>query len=172
MTIQLERLLQSLEATGKAIPHLTAAVSIEDARWKPQDGAWSVLEIVTHLADEEVDDFRARIRTTLDDPESEWAPIDPEGWARERNYNEGDLKENVERFVCERAASLAWLRGLSNPDWSLAYNHPKFGPIAAGELMGSWVAHDCLHVRQLAKRLHQLADRNSGEFGLAYAGDW
>ena len=172
MEIQVERLIRSLEGTGRAIPSLIAAVSDEDARWKPADGAWSILEIVSHLADEEVDDFRARVRSTLDNPQTEWLPIDPEGWAREKDYNAGDLGETVARFCRERNASLEWLRGLNQPDWSHAYQHPKFGPISAGDLLGSWIAHDCLHVRQLAKRLRQLANRNSGEFELSYAGDW
>ena len=143
-----------------------------DARWRPASGAWSILEIVRHLGDEEVDDFRARVRSTLEDPARDWAPIDPEGWARDRRYNEDDLGEALARFARERADSIAWLRSLDGVDYARAFEHPRFGPIAAGDLLTSWAAHDALHLRQITKRLHELALRDSGGFSAAYAGDW
>jgi hypothetical protein len=132
------------------------------------------VEIVNHLADEDRDDFRFRLRSTLEDPSREWPKTDPEGWAVQRRYIEQDLAESMARFERERAESLAWLRSLRSPDWSRAYIHPKVGPVTAGELMVSWAAHDSLHVRQIAKRLFELAAKQ-GEpegFGTRYAGEW
>jgi hypothetical protein len=143
-----------------------------DARWRPDEGGWSILEIVTHLADEEVEDFRRRVELTLRDPEAPWPPIDPEGWAVERRYNEGSLAEAVGRFVAARRESVRWLRGLERPDWSTAHRHPKLGPLRAGEIFTAWVAHDALHLRQIAKRLFQMAQRDGGEYEPAYAGTW
>src|SRR6185503_20762805 len=122
-----EAIVRRLEAFVEVLP-AAARVSMEEARFKPPSGAWSILEVVCHLADEEVDDFRARLGSVLDDPSIALAPIDPEGWARERRYNEKDLGEAVERFVRERRASVEWLRSLRNPDWTRAYVHPRFGP--------------------------------------------
>jgi hypothetical protein len=36
---------------------------------------------------------------TLRTPGSAWPPIDPEGWASERRYNEGRLPESLDRFL-------------------------------------------------------------------------
>jgi len=77
-------------------------------------------------------------------------------------------------FAREREASLLWLRSLGNVDWKIAYIHPKVGPVTAGELLVSWAAHDALHVRQIAKRMFELAARD-GEpegFSTRYAGEW
>ena len=149
-----------------------AGLSVADERWRPDATRWSIVEIVTHLADEEGEDFRARVRSTLKDPTRAWMPIDPEGWADERRYRERDLGEELSRFERERADSVAWLRSLRDPDWSRAYEHPKLGPIAAGDLMASWCAHDALHLRQIAKRLYELTRRDAAGFGTAYAGEW
>src|ERR1700704_4162886 len=95
---------------------LTAVVdglSATDWRWRPKDGGWSILEIVNHLADEEVFDFRARVQSTLEDPSRPWPGMDPEGWVTERRYQERDPAESVRRFLDERESSLAWLRGVS-----------------------------------------------------------
>jgi hypothetical protein len=144
----------------------------DDARWKPADGAWSILEIIMHLCDEEVDDFRTRVRLTLEDAAQSWPPIDPPRWAVERRYNEADLQRAVDRFVRERTESVRWLLSLGDADWTVAHHHPKFGPIRAGDLLASWTAHDALHLRQIAKRMHQLAQHHGGEFRTGYAGEW
>jgi hypothetical protein len=151
---------------------LLAHSARREATWKPPSGAWSILEIVCHLGDEEVDDFRTRLRLTLEDPSQDWPKIDPEGWARERRYNERDLGESLERFARERAASVAWLRSLRDVDWSRAATHPRLGSLRAGDLMASWAAHDALHLRQIAKRLHELAAADAPGFDAGYAGEW
>jgi hypothetical protein len=38
--------------------------------------------------------------------------------------------------------------------------------------MVSWAAHDMLHLRQIAKRLFQIAQRDGDGFSTDYAGEW
>jgi hypothetical protein len=166
------RLIARLERFGAALPAVVTGIPADDARWKPADGAWSVVEIVRHLGDEEVDDFRRRLQLTLDDPAADWPPIDPEGWAVERRYNEDSLDVAAARFAAERRASVAWLRGVAGPNWSNTHLHPKGWSIRAGDLLSAWAAHDALHLRQIAKRLYQLAQRDGGEYVTVYAGEW
>lgn len=165
-------LIDRLERTPDALRALCAMVHHTDVSWKPDERSWSLLEIVCHLADEETDDFRARLRSTLEDPAREWAPIDPEGWVSQRNYAEQDLSERVDRFESERAASIVWLRSLDHPDWAAERVHPRFGSMRAGDLLAAWAAHDALHLRQISRRLYQLARRDAGPFDPGYAGSW
>jgi hypothetical protein len=165
-------ILDRLERFGPALAAVVAGLSPEEARFKPASGAWSILEIVCHLGDEEVEDFRARVLSTLSDPGVAWSPIDPEAVARERRYNEQDLGAAVTRLVSERRKSVEMLRGFRDPDWSRAYVHPKAGRIAAGDLLASWAAHDALHLRQIAKRMWELAGRDGAPYRTGYAGEW
>ena len=64
------------------------------------------------------------------------------------------------------------LHALKDPDWSRFKEHPRFGPMIAGDLLAAWCAHDALHLRQLARRLHQLAQRDAAGGTIRYAGDW
>lgn len=167
-----QALICRLELLPAALPNLLAGVSADDARWKPPSGNWSIIEIVNHLVDEEALDFRTRIDCTLCDPQKDWPKIDPEGWAREKRYNERNLADSVSKFISERGDSLQYLRWLRSPDWSRVHTHPKFGGISAGTLLASWAAHDALHLRQLAKRLFELSERDAGEHTIDYAGEW
>jgi hypothetical protein len=164
--------IRRLETFPAAVRAAVRGVTAEEARYKPATGAWSILEIINHLGDEEVEDFRTRLELTQRDPAAPWPGIDPEGWAVKRAYNTRDLEESVARFERERSTSVAWLKGLRSPDWNVAYLHPRHGPIRAGDLLASWGAHDALHLRQIAKRLFELASRDLPGFVTRYAGEW
>jgi hypothetical protein len=112
------------------------------------------------------------LRLTIESPQNDWPGIDPEGWAIQRNYNHADLTHTAAAFARERAESIRWLNGLGDIDWKIEHRHPQYGAFAAGDLLASWAAHDALHLRQIAKRLHQLAERDAGDFTIKYAGEW
>jgi hypothetical protein len=155
---------------------VTAAASVchpDDLRWKPAPEHWSILEILCHLLDEEREDFRVRADLTLRDPQQEWPPLDLKDVANKRDYTSKNPQQVLAEFERERAASIAWVDGLANTaDWGRSKLHVQFGPLAAGMLLASWAAHDALHLRQIAKRLHDLAARDAGEYSVVYAGDW
>jgi hypothetical protein len=125
--------------------------------------------VVHHLADEEGEDFRARVSSVLEDPTRPWAKIDPEGVVLSRRTNESDPRRVLRRFREERERSLAWLRSLRSPRWENTYPHPR-RPITAGDLFASWVAHDARHLQQVAKRLYALAARDGAPYDVGYAG--
>ena len=167
--MQLDDLVRSLEAGGAAIPALAAALSDDEARRQPAPGKWSVVEILAHLADEERDDFRRRVALTLEDSARPWPPIDPEGWARERDYRSRRLADVLADFRREREASLAWLRSLPQASLERAYEHPKLGTLRAGDLLAAWAAHDLLHLRQLAGARLALVQAAAEPFSTRYA---
>lgn len=167
-----EKLIDSLERFGNVLPSVVSDVSLSDLRWKPPSGHWSIQEIICHLADEEEFDFRVRVNLTLEDPSIEWPGIDPEGWAQERDYNSLDFQTQLDRFVAERKKSVAMLKNLDAADWNRTYEHPKLGEFRAGDIFAAWTAHDWLHLRQISKRLFEIATRDAEPFDNIYAGKW
>jgi hypothetical protein len=161
-------LIDRLACFPRVLQALAAGLPDADLRWKPAPQHWSILEILCHLADEEERDFRPRLANTL--AARPWEPIDPEGWAD--RYNEQSPAEIVARLATERERSVAWLQSLQETDWDTPHAHPILGPIRAGDLLASWAAHDALHLRQIARRLHELAQRDGLPYGSAYAGSW
>ena len=157
---------------AEAVRRLAGDLSFEQVRWRPAGGKWSILEIVNHLADEEVEDFRTRVDFTLHKPGETPPGIDPEGWVTARQYQEKDPEESLQRFLGERAESLRWLAELRDPDWDRGWEHPRSGPIRAGDFLASWLAHDLLHLRQLAQRHYQYWNAMAAPYGTDYAGKW
>lgn len=166
------RWIAQLATQAERIRQLCAGVEDEQARWRPEADAWSMLEVVNHLADEERADFRVRLDCILYRPDEPWPPIDPGAWVLERDYNGRDLPESLARFSEAREESLAWLRSLGNPDLDARAAAPWGGALCGGDMLAAWVAHDLLHMRQLVELHYAWTRRQLRPWSVAYAGDW
>lgn len=166
-----EKLIQQLSDNAEKIRALVQGLPREQARLRPSADAWSILEVVGHLADEERLDFRVRLDFTLHRPAEPWPAIDPQGWVQAHHYNEGDLQETLDSFLAAREDAVRWLRGLSSPNWEATYAAP-FGPIKAGDLLAAWVGHDLLHMRQLVELLWSHLLLEVEPYRMEYAGQW
>ncbi len=172
LPFSLESVISRLEVFPEALRATVTIVPEQLHAWRPGEGYWSVLEILAHLALEEEQDFRPRIACILAEPQKPWPPIDPEGAVASSHANSKPASHWLDRFENERAESVAWLRSLDCPDLDRANVHPKFGAMPARGLLGAWTAHDALHLRQILKRLYQIARREAGEYEVGYAGSW
>jgi len=166
-----ETLCQELGSGAELIRQLVSGTTAEEARARPAPESWSILEVVCHLYDEEIEDFRQHLDLILHHPEDPWPGIDPAGWVTARRYNQRDLDEMLENFLVERKQSLEWLRSLAAPDWDVEYSS-TLGAMKAGDMLSSWVAHDNLHVRQLVELRRDRIERVSQPYDIRYAGDW
>ncbi len=167
-----EGLIRQLALDGERIAALVAGVTAEQAQWRPAPEAWSILETINHLWDEEREDFRVRLNLILHDPAAAWPPIDPGGWVTARDYNTRDLAGSLQGFLAERAASLAWLRGLTAPDWDARVETPWGWSITAGDMLAAWAAHDVLHLRQLVELQWGYTAQLAAPRTTLYAGEW
>lgn len=166
-----EVLYQELARGVDSIRMLVAGMTPDQARSRPSPESWSALEVICHLYDEEREDFRQRLDIMLHRPHEPLPPIDPEGWVAARQYNQRDLAEMLDNFAAERAQSLAWLKGLSAPNWEAKYMTP-FGSMKAGDMFAAWVAHDNLHIRQLVELRRSRLVSLAAPYDVGYAGEW
>ena len=154
-----------------AIEDLAKDLKPDQVRWKPDAECWSVLEVLNHLLDEEVLDFRRHLAHILETPDEPWPGIDPQGWVTEKRYNERELESTLASFRAERRKSIDWLLTLGEPDWDVAVPMP-WGQLTAGDMLASWLAHDLLHLRQLIELRYALTQTYSEPFSVEYAGEW
>ncbi len=165
-------IIEKLEQNASTFKSLLENITDEQARWKPSQKKWSLLEVTNHLYDEEREDFRKRIKDIFDDPQKSWSPVDPEKWISEREYSKRDMNESLKNFLSERKKSVEWLNSLVSPDWKAIHNHIKLGEMSAEKLLANWLAHDYLHMRQISFLNWIYLSQQAAGIELNYAGDW
>lgn len=166
-----EQVISQLETNRLVFKALLERKEKAVVLWKPEGHAWTLLEIVCHLLDEEREDFRTRVFNTLFTPDLQPPSINPPAWVKERNYAGQDFDEKLADFLKERKNSIKKLKALKEPQWSHVFHHPLAGPLTAYQLLCNWLAHDYHHIRQINRRLYEYLQYNC-EVGLGYAGEW
>ena len=169
--MNLQRAIEQLRENSEIIGAMAHDISDEAARWRPEPDAWSVVEVINHLHDEEREDFREHLDWILHRADTPWAMIDPQRWVSERQYNGRILADSLAEFLRERQRSLAWLAGLTAVDWTIKQPVP-WGQMSGGDMLASWVAHDWLHIRQLVELRWGLMQQDFAGYGVRYAGEW
>lgn len=162
-------IFDELERNGIVFESLLHELPEELFRWRSDPNKWNLLDVICHLIDEEREDFKARVKSVLENPEKALKPIDPKKWVLERNYQNQDFESRLLKFCEEREASVDWLRSLDLPEWNNKHEHPKLGAITAQMFLENWLAHDHLHIRQIVSIKHAyLKEQAKNE--LDYAG--
>jgi len=164
-------IIEELERNKILFNDLLENIDREVYLWRPTQDKWNILEILCHLYDEEREDFRARLKHTLENPGVPLPSIDPIGWVATRKYAEQDYEKMLQKFLSERDSSVEWLNGLVDPKWDNVHKHPKLGDISAEMFFTSWIAHDYLHIKQITKVKYDYLKKISRD-KIAYAGEW
>lgn len=166
-----EAIINQLSRNCSTFAGQLLSLTKDEYTWRPAPDKWCLLEVVCHLVDEEVEDFRQRVQTTLETPGEQPPAIFPEKWVKDRNYMEENYVLKVAQFLEERSKSIAWLQGLTEPNWENAYEHDSLGTLSAGLFLENWLAHDYIHLRQiLLLRMQYFKEQASSD--LSYAGNW
>lgn len=168
--ITVEFLRTQLELNGRVLFNMLKNMNAQLYNWKPNAKAWSILEILCHLTDEEKEDFKVRMKYAID---KQQAPhmIDPVGWVTQRNYSAQDFDLKLQEFKAARNDSIAWLEDIEDSQFEHKWVHPKLGPLTAHHFAANWLAHDQLHIRQITRNKYnyiQQLSKNNCE----YAGNW
>ena len=164
-------IIKELEDNASVFEGLLKNKSNEEYLWKAQPEKWCLLEIICHLRDEEVEDFRTRTQHTLEARDGQPPAIDPVGWVADRKYVEQDYETVLADFLDQRNKSIEWLNSLQNPTWSNGHMHPTLGKRTAKMYFHNWLAHDYMHIRQILRLNFEYLRQNGGQ-DLSYAGNW
>ncbi len=162
---------QELANGTEMIRALTKGVEQKQARVRPDAESWSMLEVVCHLYDEEREDFRFHLNWILNRPGEFWPAFDPQGWVKQRKYNQQDFETMRAKFFRERKKSLNWLNTLDGANWKKKYV-TDWDSLTAGDVFCSWIAHDNLHIRQLVELRRSLIEKLTKPYDIRYAGKW
>jgi DinB superfamily len=143
-----------LDAAEKGPKLLAAAVAgLPEAtlRYKPSAEAWSIREIVGHLADVEIV-YAFRIRQMLADTKPVIAPMDQNAWARCLGYMDTPVPEMIALFGVNRHHNLRLLRAVTVEDLKKGAHHPELKrDMTLEEMVLKLDGHSSSHLEQIEK---------------------
>lgn len=144
---------------------------VEDEVWRarPAPGEWAPVEIVCHLRDEEAEDFGARVRVVVEGGAA-FVPIDPEGWAKDRDYLAADPRAALTALKQRRRDNLAFLALVDAAALARVVEQPQLGRMSGLDLVAAWVTHDRLHLAQLVATLARVGADRWAPLRTEYAG--
>lgn len=148
---------------------LLGGLDLADWRARPLAQEWAPIEVVCHLRDEEVEDFGARLRTVVEGGH-EFTRIAPQRWVTDRRYLDADPAGTLAEFRSRRLATLAFLDSVRPERLASSVGHPALGRLSGVDLLAAWVAHDRLHLAQLANTLARLWAARWAPARVEYAG--
>jgi DinB superfamily len=138
--------------TAAKLNRLTAGLSVQQFRFRPADKKWSIIEILAHLAEDELA-TAWRYRQMLEHNGGPLSGFDQELWARLGTYAAWDAGEALELFRLLRTSNLRMLTSLSPEQWDHSGEHAERGKLSVADLARHMAAHDINHVQQIESLL-------------------
>jgi len=128
-------------------------------------GTWSALQVVSHLAWGECDDWVPRTRRILEHgASSPFTPFDREaGFTRYAGWSLDRLLDEFSRLRASNLSAIGQMH-LGPDQLKLEGRHPELGLVTLEQLLATWVTHDYAHLAQITRVL----TRHYGRF----AGPW
>ena len=120
----------------------------------PDAEGWSARDVVAHLRIINRLGLRERLELMLRDAPGPGGPFLPDVNEHQSlaasGYRDLPTLELLTAFAAERAATVAWLRGLDEADLARSGRHEFAGPVTATHLLHHMAFHDLMHVAQAA----------------------
>ena len=140
-----------------ALAKLLGGAKPSDLTRKPAGGKWSVVEIVAHMAEDELTSSW-RYRQMLERDGATLQGFDQDLWARLGEYANWTAQDALEMFRLLREANLRVLAKLSPSQWEHFGVHEERGRITVRDLARHMAAHDMNHIKQVENLLGRLAE--------------
>jgi hypothetical protein len=147
-----EQRLKRLERTADELLAAIRGQSDAALSRRPDASNWAPKEVVCHLRDAE-ELFMIRFETIMAADDPKLTALDPDRWARERQYLKNDALEAVAAFRRRRDESLAFFRKLERDQWTRGGTHPVRGRFTLDDFATLMAWHDDNHLDQLKRAL-------------------
>jgi hypothetical protein len=118
--------------------------------YQPEPGAWSVRQIVCHLADMEVA-AATRLRKIIAEENPPLDIYDPDAWAERLHYEQRKFSPALESFRRTRAENYELLSGLAPAEFTRTGRHPKRGAVTLLDMLRLFAEHAEKHARQIMR---------------------
>ena len=142
--------LEIQRQTPARLAQMIDGLSAEQLTLRPAPDKWSIVEILAHLAEDELA-TSWRYRQMIEHDGATLQGFDQDLWARLGSYRNWKARDALEMFRLLREANLRMLTALSSEQWERSGNHVQRGTITIRELARHMAGHDINHITQLER---------------------
>lgn len=133
-----------------ALRELTDGLSGEELVRPERPGKWSIIEVLAHLADQElVNNYRLRAIVAEDEPIIQG--YDQDRWAARLRYRETSREDLLNELAILRGRNLRLYGQLSEAELDRVGRHSERGRESARQLRALTGGHDLVHRRQIER---------------------
>jgi HAD superfamily hydrolase (TIGR01549 family) len=150
-------MLAILRATPAALDTFCRHLPLELWKKRPRPDEWSLLEIVCHLRDVDMEVNKPRLQKVLNEKDPFIPGKDTDPWAQERGYIDRNGLEALQHFIIARLEMLDMLEAMKTEEFRRPARHAFFGRTTLAELVNIIAQHDRLHIRQIHQTLEVVA---------------
>ncbi|MDI9641264.1 DinB family protein [Kamptonema cortianum] len=124
--------------------------TIPETKWDTltDTGRFTLREAIAHLADWEVI-LRERIEQTVATPGVNITGMDETERARDMKYRETNPREQADKFVAERRATIELVKTLTGTDFRKECQHNEKGTMTVADQVSMLLGHDIYHLEHL-----------------------
>lgn len=150
MISEREEWLKALRAVPTVARGITRGLTDEDARRRPADGEWAVVEVVAHMADTD-ERALARIERMLAEVAPELPGFDQVQLAIDADYLARSLAAELSRLEAVDSRLAERLAGLDEAGWRRVGRHAEHGEMTVATYVAHVVGEDVDHLAQMAR---------------------
>lgn len=130
------------------LAELVSGAPEEALHRRPRPEKWSVVEIIAHLAEDELVSSW-RYRQMIENSGCSLAAFDQDEWARLGRYQSWNWAEWLQMFRLLREANLRMFGTLTSDEWERFGIHAERGKIRVADLARHMAGHDRNHLEQI-----------------------
>jgi DinB superfamily len=146
------------QAAQPAILRTLIADAGDDLRTRPEPSEWSVVELIGHIVDAELNSS-VRYRSILAQDEPDLVPYDQDEWANGLHSTADSVDDLLALFDALRAANLRLWAVTPAADRGRVGNHLERGPESYELTFRLLAGHDRVHVAQARAGLARIRAR-------------
>lgn len=124
-------------------------------KFRPKEQEWSLVEIISHLADVDKEVNLKRIRQVKSEEKPFFSAALTDDWAKTKNYQANGPYESFSECLLSRQELLEELSSLKDEEWHKKVSHAIFGPTTILEMVKFIAQHDRLHIQQVVNTLQE-----------------
>jgi hypothetical protein len=147
---ELADLLERFRRGAEVLAVVTTGVAGTELDFKPSEKAWSIRQIVCHLADAEAVGVM-RLRQVMAEENPTLQSFNGDLWADHLDYSRRKISAVIETFRRLRTENYELLKGASEDTFARTGNHTESGKVTLLDLVAGNTSHVEEHVQQIQK---------------------